>query len=219
MNWKNRVFANFKLYAVTDLADDSPSQLEKIAAVYKGGADIIQLRSKKLSDRSLFEIGKKIRALADKYQKLFFVNDRADLALAVEADGVHLGQNDLPVETVRSFLKKAGVSIWIGKSTHSLEQGMRALDEHPDYLGVGPVFETPTKPGYKPAGLQYVAQAAEKFKIPFVAIGGINEANLNQVLEAGAHKIAVVRAVFDAQDSYQATCRLREMMEAYTYAK
>ncbi len=144
MSWKEKVFANFKLYAVTDLRENSPEALEKIEAVYQGGADIVQLRSKTLSDRELLEIGRKIRILADRTQKLFFINDRPDLAMILQADGVHLGQDDLPVAEVRRLFAKSNFKAWIGKSTHSLEQGLKAVEEEPDYLGGGPVFATPT---------------------------------------------------------------------------
>jgi thiamine-phosphate pyrophosphorylase len=218
MSWKEEVFQNFKLYAVTDLRGDSPEVLGKIEAAYDGGADIVQLRSKHLTDRALYELGKKIRLIAESKRKLFFVNDRPDLALAVEADGVHLGQDDLTVAVVRQLFLKAGKRLWIGKSTHSLEQGRAAILENPDYLGVGPVFGTPTKPGYKPAGLEYVKQAAKEFTVPFVAIGGIDQSNIKEVLGAGASRIAVVRAIFDAENVAESAQKLREEIENYHYA-
>lgn len=219
MNWKNEVFANFKLYAVTAIKRESaPEILGKIEKVFQGGAEIVQLRSKELSDSELLTLGRKVRAAADRYKKLFFVNDRADLALLTDADGVHLGQDDMPVEAVRRLCAAAGKSLWIGKSTHSISQARAALLEKPDYLGVGPVFETPTKPHYQPAGLEYVRQAAAEIKIPFVAIGGINRMNLKQVLEAGARKAAVVRAVFDAADPELETRNLKQMIEDYAHA-
>lgn len=217
MSWKEEVFQNFKLYAVTDLADSSPVILGKIEAAYQGGADIIQLRSKKLTDQELYGLGLKIRAIADSCRKLFFVNDRADLALAVKADGVHLGQADLPVGAARELFRRAGAKLWIGKSTHSLEQGRNAVLEKPDYLGVGPVYGTPTKPGYQPAGLEYVKQAAAEFELPFVAIGGIDLENLGQVLTAGANRVAVVRAVFAADNPYEAAQKLRAQIESRHY--
>lgn len=219
MSWKKEVFSNFKLYAVTDLREESTDLLKKIEQVYQGGADIVQLRSKNLPDAVLFRLGQKIRQIADASHKLFFVNDRADLAIAADADGVHLGQDDLPVAVVRELCAKARKTLWIGKSTHSLEQGLAAVKENPDYIGVGPVFETPTKPGYRPAGLDYVSQVAEKLSIPFVAIGGINRQNLPQVLNAGAKRVAVVRALFDSADPLKEAQYFKETMEGYLYAK
>ncbi len=213
MSWKEKVFQNFKLLAVTDLQSSSAAELDKIEAAYQGGADIVQLRSKKLTDGELYRLGIQMRGIADRYQKLYFVNDRLDIALATQADGIHLGQDDLPVFAAREICKKIGRSLWIGKSTHSIEQARQAILEKPDYIGVGPVFATPTKPGYRPAGIEYVRQAAEEFLIPFVAIGGIDSGNLKQVLEAGATRIAVVRAVFAAADAREATHQLKKEIE------
>lgn len=209
MNWKKSVFENFKLYAVTDLKAADPQVFSKIEAAFRGGVDIVQLRSKTLSDRELLETGLKIRAIADRYQKIFFMNDRVDLALAAQADGIHLGQDDLPVKAARELCKKASASLWIGKSTHSLEQAIAAVEEGADYIGVGPVFETPTKPKVKAVGLELVRQVTAKVSIPYVAIGGIDLTNIDRVLQAGAKRIAVVRAIFSAEDSEKAACQFR----------
>ena len=198
MTWKKEFLKNFKLYAVTDVRENDSLDmlLEKIDSAYRGGADIVQLRAKKLNDLQIFQLGRKIRQIADKYKKLFFLNDRADLAIACGADGVHVGQDDLPIAVIR----KMNPELLIGKSTHSFEQALEAEKENPDYLGVGPVFATPTKPDYRPAGLEFVKQAAERISLPFVAIGGIDLTNIEQVLKAGATRIAVVRAVFSRKD-------------------
>jgi thiamine-phosphate pyrophosphorylase len=210
MSWKKEVFASFKLYAVTDVRAEDAGILKKIDAAYAGGADIIQLRAKGVSDRYLYETALKIRRIANRRRKLFFVNDRPDLALAVNADGVHLGQNDLPVDFVRALCRKFGKRIFIGKSTHSIAQARLAVNEKVDYIGVGPVFKTPTKPDYKPAGLKFVSEAAREIKVPFVCIGGIDHSNLEQVLSAGAKRIAVVRAIFSSRRPYEAARKLRE---------
>lgn len=210
MSWKRRLFENFKLYAVTDLKDENESIYKKIDDAYRGGADIVQLRAKHLSDACLYRLGKKIRLIADKNKKLFFMNDRLDIALSVSADGLHLGQEDLPVAAVRRILRVSGLHLWLGKSTHNPEQGRKAELEDVDYLGVGPIFKTPTKPGYKPAGFAYLRYAAKNFKKPFVAIGGINTDNINLVLGAGAKRVAVVRALFKARDTYENAKKLKE---------
>ena len=215
MNWKKSLFANFRLYAVTDLKTADPDILEKIDAAYRGGADIVQLRSKTLTDRELLSLAKKARALADRRRKLFFMNDRVDLALAAGADGVHLGQEDFPVEEALQLCRRAGAKLFIGKSTHSLEQARTAVCEKVDYIGVGPVFETPTKPGRAPVGLELVRQIHRKVKIPFVAIGGIDPTNIDRVLAAGADRIAVVRAVFAAADVCAATGKLRKKIDEH----
>lgn len=215
MNWKNEVFENFKLYAVTDIQGSAADVLFKVEAAYRGGADIVQLRAKKLPDGELLQLAVKMRRIADRFHKLFFVNDRPGIALAAGADGVHLGQDDLPVEAVRSLFKKSGSGMWIGKSTHTLNQALAAQQEGPDYVGVGPVFATPTKPDYPAAGLDFIRQGALHLKIPFTAIGGIDLSNVDQVLAAGARRIAVVRAIFSAKDSYEATRKLRDKMENF----
>lgn len=216
MTWKKESLKNFRLYAVTDIRenDSEDELLEKIDAACRGGADIVQLRAKKMNDSQILALGRKICKIADKHQKLFFVNDRADLALACGADGVHVGQDDLPVAEVR----KIAPELLIGKSTHSIEQALAAQEEKPDYLGVGPVFATPTKPDYKPAGLEFVRQASEKISLPFVAIGGIDSNNIEQVLKAGASRIAVVRAVFSGKDPYESARNLRDKIEKFSHA-
>ncbi|MBI4115806.1 MAG: thiamine phosphate synthase [Candidatus Omnitrophica bacterium] len=211
MSWKKKVFENFRLYAVTDLREADPSIFKKVEEAYRGGADIVQLRSKTLTDGELFRIGLRMRKVAHRFQKLFFVNDRPDLALALEADGVHLGQDDLPIAQVRRLLK--GKQIFIGKSTHSLAQALQAVQEGVDYIGVGPIFETPTKPTYQAVGIELVKRVSKRVRIPFVCIGGVDQGNLKQVVEAGAKRIAVVRAIFGAKDVYVATKKLREVLE------
>lgn len=213
MSWKNEVFKNFKLYAVTDIQNDSAGILEKIDQAYRGGADIIQLRSKKLSDNEFVRFGKKIKALAQHYQKLFFVNDRLDLALITEADGLHLGQEDIPLSEARKILKQSRQKLWLGKSTHSLKQALAAVKEGADYIGVGPIFTTPTKPHYKAVGLNLIRRVNQSVRIPFVTIGGINLNNINQVLEKGATRVAVVRAIFTAPHVYEATKKICEKID------
>lgn len=213
MNWKKSLFKNFKLYAITDLREEDPEIFAKVEAAYRGGADIVQLRSKTLRDGALYRIGVRFRKIADRFRKLFFVNDRPDLAVAVEADGVHLGQDDLPMEGVRRILK--GRKMFIGRSTHSLTQALQAVKEGVDYIGVGPIFKTPTKPSHRPVGLQLVWQVNRRVSIPFVSIGGIDRTNIEEVVQAGGGRVAVVRAVFGVRDVTQATRNLREALEQH----
>ena len=146
---------------------------------------------------------------------MFFVNDRFDLAVALRADGLHLGQDDLPIAVVRKELLRAGIKMWIGKSTHEIQQSLDAQKEGADYIGVGPVFETPTKPGVASTGLRFVREASARVKIPMVMIGGIDLSNLSTVLRAGARRIAVVRALFAKEDSYEAARKIREKIENF----
>ncbi|MFH1799952.1 MAG: thiamine phosphate synthase [Candidatus Omnitrophota bacterium] len=212
MDWRKKVFNGFRLYAVTDLKTKNPDVLQEIAAAYRGGTDIVQLRSKVLSDAALIRLGSRIKKIAEKNKKLFFVNDRIDLALVIGAAGVHLGQEDMPVAVARTLAKRAGVKIWIGKSTHNLRQALAAVNEGADYIGVGPVFATPTKPHAKSVGLRFVKQAAVKIRIPWVAIGGIDRGNIRDVIAAGATRVAVVRAIFAAKDPESAARELKHQL-------
>ncbi|MFA5168508.1 MAG: thiamine phosphate synthase [Candidatus Omnitrophota bacterium] len=213
MDWKKKLFDDFRLYAVTDLKIENPDVFKEIEAAYRGGADIVQLRSKVLADAALMRLGLRIKKIAEKNHKLFFVNDRVDLALAIGADGVHLGQRDMPIRVVRTLAKQAGRKIWIGKSTHSLKQALMAVSEGADYIGVGPVFMTPTKPHVKSVGLRFVKQAAIKIRIPWVAIGGIDLGNIRDVAAAGAARVAVIRAIFAAQNPESAARKLKRQLE------
>ncbi len=212
MEWKRKLLNGFRLYAVTDLKYESALPLRKIEAAYRGGADVVQLRSKVLPDAALIRLGMKICKIAAKYRKLFFVNDRVDIALATRADGVHLGQDDMPVRVARQMAQQCGQKLIVGKSTHSLEQARAAVREGADYIGVGPVFRTPTKPGVRSVGLSFVRQAAKHIRIPWVAIGGIDLSNMREVVAAGAIRIAVVRAIFAAADPAGAARELKHQL-------
>ena len=160
-----------------------------------------------LDDAGRLQQARALRQLCSRHGALFIVNDRIDLALAVEADGVHLGQGDLPPAIARQLL---GPGRLIGRSTHRIEQLRQAVADGCDYVGVGPVNATPTKPGRDPVGLSYVQQAAAESPIPMFAIGGIELANLAAVLQAGAQRVAVVRAITEALDPQAAARALLE---------
>ena len=206
---------NFTLYGVTDIKNDSDEILRQIDQAYSGGADIIQMRSKTLSDKEFYHLGLKIREIANKHKKLLFVNDRLDLALALEADGLHIGQDDLPVKKVRQMANRSGHPLLIGKSTHSLLQALQTSQEDIDYIGVGPIFATPTKPAYPAIGYDIIHEIKKNIRVPFVTIGGIDTSNLEEVLKAGASRIAIVRAIFDTGDVYESTKRIKETIERF----
>jgi thiamine-phosphate pyrophosphorylase len=183
-----------------------------VAGALAAGVRIVQYRSKAadpLDDRQRLLEAQELRRLCHSHGALFLVNDRVDLALAVEADGVHLGQGDLPLPVARRLL---GPDRLIGCSTHALEQLHRAVAEGCDYVGVGPVNATPTKPGREPVGLAYVVAAAAVCPVPFFAIGGIDLANLDAVVAAGARRVAVVRAITAAPDPQAASAGLLEAL-------
>jgi len=151
-----------------------------------------------------------LRRLTLLHDALFIVNDHVDIAIAADADGVHLGQDDLSPSVVRALPGFRGRLI--GRSTHSLEQVRIAMDEGADYIAVGPVFPTPTKAGRPAVGTSLVSEVAAIADRPFVAVGGIDHDNAPAVVEAGARALAVVRAVYDAVDPAEAARRLHELI-------
>lgn len=189
--------ADKKLYLVTnsDKFNSDDEFLNAIASALEGGVDVLQLREKNMPAKKIVEIGAKIKQLCAQYDTTFIINDRIDIALILEADGVHLGQDDLNVQSAREIL---GSDAIIGVSTHAPEQALKAVEDGADYIGVGPIFETPTKAGRKAVGLKYAKWAAENINIPAFAIGGIDLNNVQEVLSTGIKKIAVVRAIINA---------------------
>jgi thiamine-phosphate pyrophosphorylase len=190
-----------------------------IEEAIEGSIDIIQLREKNSSEKDIIEISKEIQRLINKTDILFIMNDRTDLAIACNADGVHLGQDDLSVIEARKISHDGFI---IGLSTHNIEQGIKGKTSGADYLGVGPVFATPTKPDYNPCGLEYVKWASKNLNdIPWFAIGGIDETNAYKVADSGAGRIAVVRAIMKANKPKETSSKLKEIINKnnLVYAK
>ena len=208
MSWQTRCFNNFRLYAVTDSIQPGPHFLKTIESIYSNGVDIVQLRSKTISMSEKIRLGRAIRKIATRARKLYFVNDSIDLALLTDADGLHVGQDDVSPSDIRSLYRKLKKQIFVGLSTHSVSQAKVALKQPVDYFGVGPVFKTPTKPSYDAVGLKLLKQVCRFATKPWVAIGGIDESNVNQLLLSGAKRIAVVRAIFGASDPGMASKNL-----------
>lgn len=183
-----------KLYLVTAPA---PDLLARVEAALAGGLTLVQYRDKQNNDVERLAMARQMCQLCHHYGALFILNDRVDLALAVGADGVHLGQQDVSVALARQILGSQKI---VGKSTTNPEEMERALKEGADYIGVGPVYETPTKAGKAAAGLEYVRHAAKHATVPWFAIGGIDSSNIDDVLAAGAPAIAIVRAIMSAEN-------------------
>jgi len=201
--------ASARLYFVTDVR---PRLEELLAAALAGGVDMVQLRDKEAGDDELVRAAAVFRRLCDEHGALFWLNDRPDLVEACGADGVHVGQDDMPAAEVR---ERVGDDVLVGLSTHSPEQLDAALASGvADQLSVGPVWETPTKAGRPAAGLPYVRHAAELAgDRPWFAIGGIDLGNVRAVTQAGASRIVVVRAIRDAHDPAAAASELRAALE------
>jgi thiamine-phosphate pyrophosphorylase len=169
-----------------------------LAPALRGGVDMVQLRDKDAGDDAILSAAARFRSVCDEHGSLLWLNDRPDLAIECGADGVHVGQDDEPVERVRELV---GPDVLIGLSTHSPEQFDAALRSEADQLSVGPVWATPTKEGRPAAGLDYVRYAAEHGgERPWFAIGGINAGNVDEVVAAGARRLVIVRAIRDAAD-------------------
>ncbi len=203
-----------RLYLVATPRSSMPESefLARVECALAGGVDMLQLRCKEIEGLPYLRLAERVRELAHAARVPFIVNDRPDVALAAAADGVHLGQNDLPLEWARRILPPNAI---LGRSSHEPADVARAIDERASYFAVGPVWETPTKPGRPATGLSYVrAVASLDVTIPWYAIGGITLENVDQVLEAGAPRIALVRAVLDARDPAQAAQQLRERLSA-----
>jgi thiamine-phosphate pyrophosphorylase len=175
-------------------------------AALRGGVDIVQLRDKRAADDQLILLGRSFAQMCAEHDALFILNDRPDLVAETGADGVHLGQDDTPVAAARSIV---GAERLVGLSTHSPAQVDAASRAGVDYIGVGPVYETPTKPGRAAVGLELVRHAASRATVPFFAIGGLDADNLPTVRAAGARGVAVVRALTQAADPERAARELR----------
>ena len=182
-----------------------------LEAALRGGVDVVQLRDKTLADDALIAAAREFRAAADAAGALFVLNDRPDLVAACGADGVHVGQDDGSVADARAVV---GPELIVGRSTHAPEQGAEAdADPDVDYLAVGPVHATPTKPGRPAAGLAYVEWAAANVTKPWFAIGGLDAGNVDAVTARGARRIVVVRAIAGAADPEAAARALRTRLE------
>jgi thiamine-phosphate pyrophosphorylase len=200
-----------RLYFVCEARPRGGEPEPLLRAALSGGVDIVQLREKELPRREIERAALTFRRLCDTYSALFVVNDDPDLALACNADGVHVGQDDMPAADARKLL---GPEAIIGLSTHSEEQIAASAEAPVDYVSVGPVWETPTKEGRPGVGLGLVTHAARNAPHPFFAIGGIDPPNASEVVDAGARRLGVVRAIRDAEAPNQAAESLRAALAA-----
>jgi thiamine-phosphate pyrophosphorylase len=196
---KNRLSLPFNLYLITDRRGcEGRDLLAVVEESLKGGVKAVQLREKELSSRELYELSSKMRKLTVRYGAGLFINDRIDVALAVKADGVHLGDNSIPIKIARML---AGENIRIGVSCHNRESAIAAQDMGADFITYGPVFFTPSKAAYgPPVGIDSLSEVTPLLWIPVFAIGGITSRNTRQVLDAGAHGIALISALISAEN-------------------
>ncbi|MFH1692372.1 MAG: thiamine phosphate synthase [Candidatus Omnitrophota bacterium] len=213
MNWKKQQLKNSRLYLILDNPTCGFKNLSKILTkAIKGGVDIVQLRDKTSSAKTLLQAGLILKKIAKKYRRPFIVNDRLDIAIALDADGVHLGQEDVPVSVARKILGSEKI---IGLSTHSLKEVKAAQKMPIDYLGFGPVFQTATKPTLLPKGIKMLKNALTISKLPIFAIGGIEEKTLSDIMARNIpiNRAAVCRPVCLARNPEKAARRLKDRLK------
>jgi thiamine-phosphate pyrophosphorylase len=202
------------LYVILDGQASGGRRLDELLdAVLAGGCRIVQLREKTMPPAGLFPLAQALRRRCREAGALFIVNDRVDLALAVEADGAHVGQDDLPAREARRLLPPPMI---LGVSTHNADQARRARDDGADYVAVGSMFPTGSKIGFELVGPELVRRVRADIPVPLVAIGGITRDNLSRVIEAGADAVAVISAIGNARDPAAA---VREFLETIRSAR
>jgi thiamine-phosphate pyrophosphorylase len=187
-----------RLYGILDLGYVEVREAPKIAeALIAGGVDLLQLRAKNYSTADIEKLAAELHSITAKRSVPLIINDHPEIARAVGAEAVHLGQDDLSIGEARKIVDPECA---VGKSTHSIDQAIRAFYEGADYIGFGPIFATPTKPDYAPVGLEDIARVHDAVRIPIFCIGGIKLDNLPKVIEAGARRVVIVSGLLQAKD-------------------
>ncbi|MEM2021007.1 MAG: thiamine phosphate synthase [Zestosphaera sp.] len=199
---------SLRLIVITDKRL-KPNVVQAVREALEGGATSIQLRLKESSTREMLETGKALRRLTTDYGVLYFVDDRLDVALATEADGVQLGPEDMPVSVARELAP----NLIVGASVYSVEEAVEAERDGAHFLGAGSVFPTPSKASVKVLGVEGLSRVVKAVKIPVVAIGGIDKSNVRLVLSTGVTGIAIISAVMGAEDVRKATSELRKAVD------
>ena len=201
-----------RLYAILDLAYVAVSEAEKVAmALLDGGADVLQLRGKKEAMPVLARLAERLHGLTSAADVPLIINDHPEIARDLPVEGLHLGQDDLPIAQARAIVRR---NCWFGKSTHSPVQVATAIEEGADYIGFGPLFATPTKPDYAPIGLDEIRQVHGLVQHPIFCIGGIKLSNLLEVLGAGAKRVVIVSGLLQASNVTAATRKAKSMLLA-----
>jgi thiamine-phosphate pyrophosphorylase len=190
--------ASCRLYAILDLGYVAAEDAEKTTAqLIRGGADLIQLRGKQQTVPELSDLAERLHRLTSPAGVPLIINDHAEIARDVAVEGLHLGQEDGSIAWAQEIVRR---DCWIGRSTHSVSQAVTAAAEGADYIGFGPLFATPTKPGYQPIGTGEIARVHQRLRIPIFCIGGIKLSNLADVLAAGARRVVIVSGLLKSAD-------------------
>ena len=211
------MFRQVDIYPVTcERLSAGRSNLDVLNGVVQGGAKIIQLREKEYHTKDLYYLALKFREITTAAGILLIINDHLDIALAVEADGVHLGQKDLPPKVAR----KLAPELLIGASTHSLEQALEAQESGADYVNIGPIFPTETKEGTEGSvGPDAIDTISQHVEVPFTVMGGVNESNIDIVLSRGVQRVAMITAITKAENIAERVNSLRERIRSYLHPK
>lgn len=198
------------LYMITDRKISGMDHEEMAEKALRGGVKIIQLREKEISKKDLLNVALRLRDITKRWKAILIINDHLDIAKASDADGIHLGQDDLPLKIARDIL---GPEKIIGLSTHNIKEAIEAQSLGADYIGLGPIFPTETKNKVSPLGTDIIREVKKSVDIPIVAIGGINLDNLNDVIEAGADAVAVISAIAGRRDITETVKRFIEKID------
>jgi thiamine-phosphate pyrophosphorylase len=199
-----------RLYGILDLGYvDKGKAVEVAKALIEGGVDLVQLRAKNFAAPEVERLAAELHSVTQKGGVPLIINDHPEIARKVGAEGVHLGQDDMPIAAAREIV---GADCAVGKSTHSLDQAIRAFYEGADYIWFGPIFATPTKPDYAPIGLQDISAAHDAVRIPIFCIGGIKLDNLPKVIEAGARRVVIVSGLLQAADPAECARAAKKML-------
>ena len=208
-----RSFSDVRLYVIISSGLAKKPVLETLQEVIQGGADAVQLREKMMSDSEFLALAKEFRRITSQSKTLFIVNDRAEIAKKVDADGLHIGQSDLNIHSGRKII---GYDRILGVSTHNIVQARKAQQEGADYISVGPIFPTPTKDYEPPVGLDYLKEVKREITLPFVAIGAINFKNLSEVLQSGGTRVAICSAIICSDNILQTTLSFKSQIFTHT---
>jgi thiamine-phosphate pyrophosphorylase len=202
-----RKLSDCRLYGILDLSYVNTADAARVTeAMIEGGVDLIQLRGKQCSLDELADLAVRLHEVTSRFATPLIVNDHAEIAAKVPVEGVHVGQNDDLIDVAR---KKTGRNVLVGKSTHNFEQALATQREGADYIGFGPIFATPTKPDYQPIGLKQIESVHRNVALPIFCIGGIKIDNLEQVIAAGARRVAIVSGLLKAPNiaEYARACK------------
>lgn len=200
-------FRNVRLYVIVDKETCKNLSIVNVAKlVISGGCDFLQLRDKISTTKTFLKEALSLKMLTLKEKVPFIINDRADIACLVNADGLHIGQDDIPVKLARKIMGKNKI---IGVSCHNLKQVIKTQKDGADYISFGPIFHTPFKPDLKPKGINIVKEIIQKARIPVFAIGGINQGNIQKIIDSNINRIAVIKAVLENENIEKATKNLK----------